>query len=123
MVYIFWTKKKIHVLFGLFKIYLCLFILRDRKCNEGGAEREREREREHSKQFPHVSTKPSVGLWDHDLSPSWTLNRLSHPGAPWPILITNVKYLLIYKYLQHPSQCCKAFSKINKLLIIYNHIF
>ena len=23
-------------------------------------------------------------LWDHDLSQSWVLNRLSHPGAPSP---------------------------------------
>ena len=25
---------------------------------------------------------------DHDLSRSWMLNRLSHPGAPWTLLVT-----------------------------------
>ena len=29
--------------------------------------------------------------WNHDLSPSWTLNQLSHPGAPilndWEVLV------------------------------------
>ena len=27
------------------------------------------------------------GPWDHDLSQSWTFNRLSHPGVPSPLSI------------------------------------
>ena len=36
-------------------------------------------------------------LWDHDLSQSWTLNRLTHPGAPdfWNF------YFLIFFFFLH----------------------
>ena len=30
--------------------------------------------------------------WDHDLSQSWTLNRLSHPGAPAFIIFLTVSF-------------------------------
>ena len=59
---------------------------RDRQSmSGGGAEREGNTESEASSRL--ASTEPNAGfqtheLQDHDLSRSWTLNRLSHPGAP-----------------------------------------
>ena len=55
--------------------------------SRGGAERDRDTESEGGSRLQAVSTKPDGGaqtheLQDHDLSRSWTLNQLSHPGAP-----------------------------------------
>ena len=57
---------------------------------EQGRDRERERERERiwsrlqalSCQHRAQSGARTHEPWDRDLSWSWTLNRLSHPGAP-----------------------------------------
>ena len=46
--------------------------------------------------------------WDHDLSRSWTLNRLSHPGAPssistyrlsWSIVLSTSFISLLFSHL------------------------
>ena len=52
-----------------------------------GADREGDTECEVGSRLHIVSTEPDAGLelnelWDHDLSRSRSLNRLSHPGAP-----------------------------------------
>ena len=75
---------------------VCLF-LRDSTCadmSRRGADRERERERERGRH--RIWSRLQVlncrhrarhgaqthGPQDHDLSRSWTLSRLSHPGTP-----------------------------------------
>ena len=73
---------------AFFLMFLYLF-LRDRESTrEGGAERERERGR-HRIQSRLQAPSCQCGArthqpWDHDLSPSRTLNWLSHPDAPTP---------------------------------------
>ena len=72
--------------------FLSLFIFeRERgrqSVSRGGAERERGRHRIQSRLQPRsCQHRARLGArthepWDHDLSWSWTLNRLSHPGAP-----------------------------------------
>ena len=64
------------------KIFFNLYLfLRETECEQG-----RNRERRHRNQA--VSTEPDAGLEltdheiMHDLSRSWMLNRLSHPGTP-----------------------------------------
>ena len=59
----------------------------------GGAERMRDRG---WKQPPHRKQQAQRGAWtrepwNHDLSQSWTLNQLSHPGSP-------ALFLLIFQY-------------------------
>ena len=57
------------------------------RMSGGGVEREGDRIQSRLQALSHQHTawceaethKP----WDHDLSPSWLLNHLSHPGAPW----------------------------------------
>ena len=68
-----------------FFLFYCLF-LRER---ESTGEEERERETEDPKQALRWQQRAQCGvqtheLWDHDLSWSWMLNQLSHPGAPFP---------------------------------------
>ena len=60
---------------------------RDRAHVGEGAEREGETESGAGSRLWAISTEPDAGLeltqlWDHDLSWSQTLNRLSHPGSP-----------------------------------------
>ena len=67
-------------------LFVCLFVLRERKLESGGGA-EPEGERENPKGAPYYRRKVQWGtrthkLWDHDLNPSWMLNQLSHPGAP-----------------------------------------
>ena len=55
-------------------------------------EQQRERETQNPKQAPGSELESQMQgwnseLWDHDLSWSWMLNWLSHPGAP--IIIIN----------------------------------
>ena len=63
-----------------------LLILRETEKARMG-DGQKERERENPKQAPHCQCRARQGaqtheLWDHDLRQSWTLNQLSHPGAP-----------------------------------------
>ena len=58
-----------------------------RSMNRGGSEREGDTESKAGYRLWAVSTEPdgrtwTHGWWDHDLSRSRTLHRLSHPGAP-----------------------------------------
>ena len=56
--------------------------------NGGGTEREGDTESEAGSRLRAISPEPDSGLEltdrdiVRDLSRSWTLNRLSHPGAP-----------------------------------------
>ena len=55
--------------------------------SRGGAKKEGGTESETGSRLWGVSTEPDTGLeitelWDHDLSWSWMLNRLSHPRIP-----------------------------------------
>ena len=65
---------------------VCLF-LRETEC-ERGRGRERGRHRIGSRlwalscQYRARCRSRTHEPWDHDLSQIWTLNRLSHPGAP-----------------------------------------
>ena len=62
--------------------------MRERQSvSRGGAEKEGDTESEVGSRLPAVSTEPNTRARtqkprDHDLSPSGTLNRLRHPGAP-----------------------------------------
>ena len=76
---------------------------------EGQREREththRHTESEAGFRLPAVSTEPNAGLepmkpWDHDLSQSRTLNRLSHPGAPFSSFL-NLSVCSLTWYLPH----------------------
>ena len=59
-----------------------------------GAERETDTESEAGSRLWAVSTETDTGLelinCDHDLSQSWRLNRLSHPGAAKGELLSEV---------------------------------
>ena len=73
-----------------FKFLNILFILERERESRGGAERGRHRIWNRL-QAPSCQHRAQCGarthrLWDHDLSRSWALNRLSHPGAPENIL-------------------------------------
>ena len=72
----------------IFYSFTYLF-LKDRETeHEWGMDRERGRHRIWSRpQAPSCQHRARHGArthepWDHDLSRSWTLNRLSHPGVP-----------------------------------------
>ena len=77
------------LLFFFFNFFLpCIYFWeteRDRAW-VGEGQRERETESEAGSRLRAVSTEPdrtwTHRLRDHDLSQSWMLNRLSHPGAP-----------------------------------------
>ena len=76
----FWTYL------NFFNVFLKFISERERQGQ--GAERERGRHRIQSR-LQALSCQPRVRRgaethepWDHDLSPSWPLNWLSHPGAP-----------------------------------------
>ena len=66
--------------------------------SRGGAEREGDTESEAGSRLPAVSTEPDTGSNSdckimHDLSQSWTLNRLSHPGTPLFFLCFEASYI------------------------------
>ena len=42
-------------------------------------------------------------LWDHDLSPSRRLNRLSHPGAPYFLSFYLISFFLFQYPIQDPT--------------------
>ena len=70
-----------------FFLFLCLFIFERQSTSRGrGRERGRHRIRNRlqtlSCQHRAWRGARTHGLWDHDLSWSQMLNRLSHPGAP-----------------------------------------
>ena len=68
--------------------YVCLFLRES--TSRGGAERGRHRiwSRLHALSCQHRAHRGALThkSWDHDLSWSWTLNPLSHPGALAPLL-------------------------------------
>ena len=66
----------------------------------GEGQREGDTESETGSRLRAVSTEPDAGLQthglrDHDLSRSWPLNRLSHPGAPGQYVKTQVNHEVI----------------------------
>ena len=73
-----------------------LFIFETETEHEQGRDRERGRHRSKAGcRLQALSCQHRVGRgartqepWDHDLSQSWTLNQLSHPGTP---RVTNLK--------------------------------
>ena len=70
----------------------------------GGAERRRHRiwNRLQALTCQHRARRgaPTHKLWNHDLSRSLTVNRLSHPGTPEWLDLTNYReYLVIIPYL------------------------
>ena len=80
-------------------LFVCLFIFE----RERERERQRERETQNPKQAPgselsaQILTRgsnPRAVMWDHHLSPSWTLHRLSHPGAPHLKVFKRIIFLL-----------------------------
>ena len=84
-------KSHTHILDNLFKFFLMFIYFWDRErqsVSGGGAERERHthriRSRLQARSCQHRAWRGAQthGPRDHDLSWSWTLNQLSHPGAP-----------------------------------------
>ena len=70
-------------------LLMCIYFWEtgDTQCGSGGgAERGRPRiwSRLQALSCPHRAWRGAQTQepWDHDLNQSWTLNRLSHPGAP-----------------------------------------
>ena len=67
-----------------------MFIFEREGEREQGRGRERERETQNLKQAPGSELSAQSPTWgwnskrrDYDLSQSWTLSRLSHPGTPF----------------------------------------
>ena len=82
----------------LFIFNVCLFLRqRERQSmSGGGVVREGDTESAAGSGLWAVSTEPDGGAqthkpWEHDLSPRWMLNQLSHPGAPF-LLCLNVSW-------------------------------
>ena len=101
----------------IFKNFIYLFLMEREREHGRGRERERERERENLKQAPHHHLGAQCGAgthepWDHDLSQSWTLNRLSHPGASVAVPKSLLSHSLSYGHLGkfqifcNYKQCC-----------------
>ena len=85
---------------------------RERKSMRGGgAEREGDRipSRFQALSCQHTAQRGARTheLWDHDLSQSRTLNRLSHPGAPG----------YYYSYCYHPAPLVLPTKVLQKLMI------
>ena len=115
-----------------FFLHLFRFFLRNRvrqSMSGGGAEREGDIESEAgsrlwaSGQYRAWCGAGTHELWDHDLSRSQMLNRLSHPGAPPPKsfrLLCSHYYLFpyifhyVFKFLIWPiyslAVCCLTFT-------------
>ena len=106
---------------------------REREREQG---RGRERKGENPKQAPNCQHRSPCGAqthkpWDHDLSQSQILNRLSHPGTPACCLIFARQHLLhprggyeasrfhlkrweIWKIQEYGTQICKGNIITNK---------
>ena len=72
---------------------LFVYLFRERDSKHIGAGKG---ERENPKKSPHGQHRAQRGArthrpWDHDLSWSRPLNRLSHPGAPLPQIFNETK--------------------------------
>ena len=70
-------------------MFLYLFLREREKHKVWAGEGRRERETQNPKRVPgsqlsaqSLTHSSNCEWWDHDLSRSWTLNRLSHPGTP-----------------------------------------
>ena len=66
--------------------FLMFIYFWEKACARAGRGKEKGEQRIRSGLYVD-SSEPNEGLktyklWDHDLSWSWTLNRLTHPGAP-----------------------------------------
>ena len=92
-----WAKIKSQMLHQLSHPEKWVFFFKinfERECKRGGAEREGT---EDPKGAPCWQQWAQCGArthkpWDRDLSRSWTLNLLSHPGAPkWAFWFTENK--------------------------------
>ena len=89
-------------------IYLFLRDKERRSTSGGGAETERETHRIRSRlQALSCQHRAWCGAWthepwDHDLSQSWTLNWLSHPGIPWVVLLLR-RCHFEFRCLIHPE--------------------
>ena len=85
--------------------------------NRGGSEREGDTESKTGSRHWAVSTEPDMGLeltdWDHDLSRSRTLNRLSHPGAPHSFKV----YSFVESWSCHHSQYESSFITPKRYLL------
>ena len=94
------TSDTIFYLFLFFLMFLFIFESERETEHEQGRSRERGRHRIRSRlQAPSCQHRARCGArthepWDHDLSRSQTLNRLSHPGAPHDIYF---KHLFIFE--------------------------
>ena len=87
-----WVSPRLKIFFLFKKNFFLTFIYfwdRERQSmNRGGAETEGDTESETGCRLWAVSTEPDAGLeltgrpWDHVLSWSWSLNRLSHSRTP-----------------------------------------
>ena len=81
-----------------FNYLMFLFIFETEREHEQGRGRERGRHRIRSRlralSRQHRTRRGARihELRDHDLSQSWTLNQLSHPGAPHALLFKNFTY-------------------------------
>ena len=80
--------------------------------------RERDTESEAGSRLWAVSTKPDARtheLWDHDLSQSWWLNRLSHPGAPLSAMTfsiwLDITIIFLLQYFIYNTMCSIFNSK------------
>ena len=64
--------------------------------------------------------------WDHDLSWSGTLNRLSHPSAPVIFCCRTQEFLFCAFFFFFPSQSCLLHYQLSKFsfpLLIYDATF
>ena len=127
-----------------FIFIFCLLIFKNKRDRAWAGEGQREREPQNPKQAPgselsaQSPTQGSHRPRDHDLSRSWTLNRLSHPGTPYSrvisdfqpwsgldiehaplvsfwqysLLVTQTCYLTVYFYYSHDIVISKAQSLI-----------
>ena len=95
--------------------------------NRGRAEREGDAEPEAGSRFWAVSIRV-VRSWPDltDLSQSWTLNRLSHPGTPLMFLISNMYMNVCFHFQFFPwsefvevelSDICISFSYLSTSMI------
>ena len=86
-----------------FNVYFIFERERERE-RRGGAERAKHRiqSRLQALSYQHRARRRAQThkLRDHDLSLSWTLNQLSHPGFPW-LFILNIYLFLRQRETEH----------------------